>query len=126
MKPASKLRIVNATRGTVIADRASIAGTSGERRTGLLKHSELLPGDGLWIAPCECIHTFGMKFPIDVVFIDKQMRVRRVYQNLAPYRLTTLVWSAQSVLELPSGSLAATETEIGDELQFSLCEEGSE
>ena len=116
----------NRTRGATLASDVRLADTPAARRTGLLKHARLEAGEGLWIYPTQAIHTFGMKFPIDVVFIDKQMRVRRVYQNLAPYRLTTLVWSARSVLELPSGSLAGTETEIGDELQFSLCEEGSE
>jgi len=116
----------NRTRGATLASKVRLADTPAARRTGLLKHDRLEAGEGLWIYPTQAIHTFGMKFPIDVVFIDKQMRVRRVYQNLAPYRLTTLVWSAQSALELPSGSLAGTETEIGDELQFSLCEEGSE
>ena len=116
----------NRTRGATLASNVRLADTPVARRTGLLKHTRLEAGEGLWIYPTQAIHTFGMKFPIDVVFIDKQMRVRRLYQNLAPYRLTTLVWSAQSVLELPSGSLAGTETEIGDELQFSLCEEGSE
>jgi len=116
----------NRTRGATLASNVRLADTPAARRTGLLKHDRLEAGEGLWIYPTQAIHTFGMKFPIDVVFIDKQMRVRRVYQNLAPYRLTTLVWSAQSVLELPSGSLAGTKTEIGDELQFSLCEEGSE
>jgi uncharacterized membrane protein (UPF0127 family) len=116
----------NRTRGATLASNVRLADTPAARRTGLLKHARLEAGEGLWIYATQAIHTFGMKFPIDVVFIDKQMRVRRVYQNLAPYRLTTLVWSAQSVLELPAGSLAGTETEIGDELQFSLCEEGSE
>src|SRR5438309_2423906 len=113
----------NRTRGAILASKVELADTPRARRTGLLQRDKLEAGEGLWIYPTQAIHTFGMKFPIDVVFIDKQMRVRRVYQNLAPYRLTTLVWSAQSVLELPSGSLAGTKTEIGDELQFSLCEE---
>ena len=116
----------NRTRGAILASNVRLADTPAARRTGLLKHDRLEAGEGLWIYPTQAIHTFGMKFPIDVVFIDKQMRVRRVYQDLVPYRLTRFVWSARSVLELPSGSLAGTKTEIGDELQFSLCEEGSE
>src|SRR5438034_10587686 len=115
----------NRTRGATLASDVQLADTPRARRIGLLKRDSLTPGQGLWIYPTQAIHTFGMKFPIDVVFIDKQMRVKRVYQDLAPYRLTTLVWSARSVLELPSGSLADTKTEVGDELQFSLCEECS-
>ena len=116
----------NRTRGAILASKLQLADTPRARRIGLLKHDKLDAGEGLWIYPTQAIHTFGMKFPIDVVFIDKQMRVRRVYQDLVPYRLTRFVWSARSVLELPSGCLAGTKTEVGDELQFSLHEGCSE
>src|SRR5947209_17492107 len=115
----------NRTRGATLASDVQLADTPRARRIGLLKHDMLSPGQGLWIYPTQAIHTFGMRFPIDVVFIDRRMRVKRVYHQLAPFRLTSLVWSAQSVLELPSGSLAGTGTAVGDELQFSLCEESS-
>ena len=91
----------------------------------MLKRDKLDAGEGLWIYPTQAIHTFGMRFPIDVAFIDRQMRVKRIYHQLAPFRLTSLVWSAESVLELASGSLAGTGTAVGDELQISLCEESS-
>src|SRR5215831_11528076 len=117
MKPGSRLRIVNATRGTVIADRVSIAGSSAERRTGLLKHSELLPGDGLWIAPCECIHTFGMKFAIDAVFLNKKKKVAKIAAGL-PRRRLAMALLADSVLELPAGTASRTDTRIGDQLTF--------
>jgi len=116
----------NRTRGSTLGCDVRLADTPGARRIGLLRHDKLNTGQGLWIYPTQAIHTFGMRFPIDVVFIDRRMRVRRIYHQLAPYRLTTLVWSAQSVLELPSGSLAGTQTTVGDELQFSLREESSE
>jgi uncharacterized membrane protein (UPF0127 family) len=115
----------NCTSGATLASNVRLADTPRSRRIGLLKHERLEAGEGLWIYPTQAIHTFGMKFPIDVVFIDKRKRVKRIYRDLAPSRLTTLVWSAQSVLELPSGSLAGTQTTVGDELQFSLCEEPS-
>ena len=86
----------------------------------------LQAGDGLWIFPTQAIHTFGMRFAIDVVFLDRNLRVKRIYHRLAPFRLTTFVWGAQSVLELASGSLAGTGTTVGDELQFSLRKESSE
>jgi uncharacterized membrane protein (UPF0127 family) len=117
MTPASKLRVVNATRGTVIADRAAIARSSAERRTGLLKHSELPQGEGLWIAPCECIHTFGMKFPIDAVFLTKKKKVAKIAAAL-PRRRLAMALLADSVLELPAGTASRTETRIGDQLLF--------
>ncbi len=113
----NRLRIVNTTRGTVVADRAGVAGSSAERRTGLLKHSEFLPGDGLWIAPCECIHTFGMKFAIDAVFLTKQKKVAKIAAAL-PRRRLAMALLADSVLELPAGTASRTETRVGDQLQF--------
>jgi uncharacterized protein len=116
----------NRTRGATLASHVELADSPRARRIGLLKRDKLNPGQGLWIFPTQAIHTFGMRFPIDVVFIDRQFRVKRIYHRLAPFRLTSLVWSAQSVLELPSGSLAGTNTSVGDELQISPREESSE
>src|SRR5437899_10281140 len=115
----------NRTRGATLASNVRLADTPAARRTGLLKHDRLEAGEGLWIYPTQAIHTFGMRFAIDVAFIDRRMRVKRIYHQLRPFRLTSLVWSAKSVLELPSGSLADTQTAVGDELQISLCEESS-
>lgn len=111
------LRVLNQTRGTVLADRADIADTSAKRRTGLLKHTGLEPGEGLWIAPCEGVHTFGMKFAIDVVFLTKKKKVIKIRQNMVRRRIA-LSPLAHSVLELPSGRLAETKTVKGDQLEF--------
>ena len=116
----------NRTRGATLASHVELADSPRARRRGLLRRDKLNPGQGLWIFPTQAIHTFGMRFPIDVVFIDRQLRVKRIYHQLAPFRLTSLVWSAQSVLELPSGSLAGTNTSVGDELQISPREESPE
>src|SRR5262245_64356962 len=111
--------VLNRTRGTTVASSVDLADTPKTRRMGLLGRDSLKPGEGLWIYPTQAIHTFGMKFPIDVVFLDRRLRVKRIYHRLAPYRLTALVFGAQSVLELAAGSLALSETAVGDELQFS-------
>ena len=123
MKPAGPFVVHNRTRGATLAANVRLADTPRSRRTGLLKHRELEPGEGLWIYPTQAIHTFGMRFPIDVAFLDRRLRIKRLYHGLAPFRLTWLVWGAQSVLELASGSLAGIGTAVGDELQFSLREE---
>src|SRR3990172_7441354 len=106
-------------RGTVIADNVRLADPSRARRMGLLKQAALEPGEGLWIYPSQAIHTFWMRFPIDVAFLDRRRRVRRVYHRLPPFRLTRFVWRARSVLELAPGVLSQTRTDVGDELQFS-------
>src|SRR6267142_2662684 len=112
----------NRTRGSTLGCDVRLADTPRARRIGLLRHDKLNKGEGLWIYPTQAIHTFGMRFPIDVVFLDRRLRVKRVYHGLVPYRLTSLVWGAKSVLELASGTLAGTGTTVGDELQFSLRE----
>jgi len=116
-----KLRVKNKTRGTLVATEADIADTSRKRRVGLLKHERLEPGQGLWIAPCEAIHTFGMRFPIDVLFLDRQKKVLKVKANMARGRISGCLW-AHSVLELPAGQAERTGTVAGDELEF---EEGT-
>ncbi len=113
----SKLRVRNTSRDSVLADRADIADTSKTRRTGLLKHSGLKAGEGLWIKPCEAVHTFGMKFPIDVLFINKKGRVLKVRRSMPRWRMSASLL-AHSVLELPSGTAAATQTVAGDQLEF--------
>lgn len=107
----------NVTRGTILAERAEIADTSRSRRTGLLRHEKLLPGEGLWIVPCEAVHTFGMKFAIDVLFLSKSRKVLKIKSNMPRRRISACLW-AHSVLELPAGVAAATATERGDQLEF--------
>ncbi len=122
MRPAGPFVVHNRTRGRTLAGHVQLADTPRARRVGLLKREELAAGEGLWIFPTHAIHTFGMRFPIDVAFLDRRLRVKRVYHRLVPYRLTSFVWGARSVLELPCGSLDETGTDIGDELQISPCE----
>lgn len=112
-----KLRVTNATRGTQLADRADIADTSAKRRTGLLKHTGLAPGEGLWIVPSEGVHTFGMKFTIDVAFLNKKRQIVKIRPNMGKGRMSVNLF-AHSVLELPAGTLLATGTEKGDQLEF--------
>jgi len=112
-----KLRVRHQSRNTVLADRADIADTSAKRRTGLLKHTTLEPGEGLWIAPCEAVHTFGMKFPIDVLYLDRKKKVLKIRHGMPRGRMSACL-RAHSVLELPSGTAAATQTVAGDLLEF--------
>jgi len=94
-----------------------MATTSASRRTGLLKHTELPPGEGLWIAPCEAVHTFGMNFAIDVLYLSKTKRVVKIRERMAKRRISACLW-AHSVLELPAGMADATRTKVGDQLEF--------
>ena len=116
-----KLRVRNVTKNTAVADRASIADTSKTRKTGLLKHTGLEAGEGLWIVPCEGIHMFGMKFAIDVLFLSKQRKVLKVGANMAASGIRkrmAVSLLAHSVLELPAGTAEKTLTEVGDQLEL--------
>ena len=105
----------NETRNTILADAADQADTSAKRRTGLLKHERLAPGEGLWIVPCESVHTFFMKFPIDLVYLDKKRRVLKVRDSVPAWRLSACL-RAHSILELPAGTAKSTGTVPGDVL----------
>ena len=109
------VQVRNQTRGSSLGNAVDVADTSAKRRVGLLKHKKLEPGTGLWILPCESVHTFFMKFAIDLVYLDKRRKVRKVRHAVPPWRLSACL-SAQSVLELPPGTAAESGTKVGDQL----------
>ncbi len=114
----SRLRISNLTRQTVLAHCVEVADHGATRSKGLLGRDGLPAGEGLWIVPCEAVHTFGMKFPIDLVYLDRDKRVKKVRHGVPPWRLSACL-SAHSVLELASGSIHRAQTQPGDKLEFS-------
>lgn len=110
--------IRNLTRQTEIASSAEVADTAAARNKGLLGRTGLPPGGGLWIVPCESVHTFFMKFAIDLVYIDRDKKVKKVRSNVGPWRLSAC-FSAHSILELPAGTAIRTQIQWGDQLEFS-------
>lgn len=112
------VRAVNETQDTVIAERVEWAGTSETRRRGLLGRDSLGPGEGIYIVPTQWIHMFGMRFAIDVVFLDGEGRVLSLQRNLRPNRLSRPVWRAEGALELPAGAIDVTGIELGDVVGF--------
>ncbi len=108
--------VLNTTRNTVLGGRITVAETSRTRMVGLLGKRGLEPGTGLLIFPSQAIHTVAMRFPIDVVFIDRRWRVVHVRSAMVPFRMTGIHWKARCVLELPSGQIAQTSTAVGDQL----------
>ena len=108
-------RVDNLTRDKVLATRALLASDSRTRREGLLKRSSLDQGEGLLITPCEAIHTFGMKFAIDVVFLDRKRVVRKILHAMPKNRIGFCL-AADIALELPAGAASASGTEVGDQL----------
>lgn len=92
--------------GAVVAHHLRPAHTHWTRLKGLLGTKSLEDGHGLWIKPCNQVHMFFMKYAIDVVFIDKDNRVVRLVEGLAPGKISPKVREAQSVIELPVGTIA--------------------
>ncbi len=117
-KPNSLMRISNLTREVVLAHRVQVADNGAKRRKGLLGRDGLNAGEGLWIVPCESVHTFGMKFPIDLIYLDRSRKVKKVRSSVLPWRLSACL-SAHSVVELASGTIHMTQTRTGDKLEFS-------
>lgn len=117
-EPDVRYRIFNLTRQLVIAERAEVADRGAKRRKGLLGRDGLRPGEGLWIVPCESVHTFGMRFPIDLIYVDRNKRVRKVRSDVPAWRLSGCL-SAHSVIELPAGAVRASKTEPDDVLECS-------
>lgn len=115
--PQGPLQVLNVTRGTILATRLEAAHSSATRRKGLLGREGLLSGEGLWIVPCESVHTFFMRFPIDLVYLDWQNRIRKVRHSVGPWRLSASL-TAHSVLELPAGTVRETRTERGDTVEI--------
>ena len=107
----------NATRGAAVATKVERADTAASRSKGLLGRESLAADEALWIVPCPMIHTFFMKFPIDVLFLDADLQVRRVIEDLKPWRLSPWVLSARSVLELKGGALKGA-VRVGDRLEM--------
>jgi hypothetical protein len=115
--PQARLQVLNLTRRTVLATQLAKAHTGVTRRKGLLGREALLPGEGLWIAPCESVHTFFMRFPIDLVYLDRKLKVKKVRHSVAAWRMSAC-FAAYSVLELPAGTAEAARTECGDSVEM--------
>jgi uncharacterized membrane protein (UPF0127 family) len=115
---AGSLTAINVTRGASLAHCARVADTPGTRMVGLLRDTMLAEGDGLWIVPCNSIHSFWMKFIFDAVFLDKKLRVVHLVREMKPWRISKIALKAHSVLELPAGLITKTQTEIGDQFEM--------
>ena len=111
-------QVLNETRATLLGDGIEEARSFEARLIGLLGRAQLKPGTGLHLVPCNEIHMFFMRFPIDAVFLDAEGHVLKIYLELLPWRFTSVVRGAQSVLELPAGACQATGTQQGDRLIF--------
>lgn len=110
------VKATNTTRNEIIAHNLECAETLLRRMIGLLGRASFEKGSGLLIRPCKGIHTFGMKFGIDVLFLDKTNKVVAIFEKFPPSRLTRIFGKAVTVIELPAGTVEITSTQIGDKI----------
>ncbi len=110
----SAVRIWNPIRNTVVIERAHVAHSRWERLVGLLGRTSLADGEGLLLQGTRSVHTFGMRFAIDILYLDPANRVLLTVHALLPNRIAPWHWSVHSVLELRAGTLARSQTQIGD------------
>ena len=102
--------------GPLIGRKIALADTCISRFVGLLGKSHLESGCGVLLQPSSGVHTVGMRFPIDVVGLDSEFRVLRLWPDLAPFRITSVSFKVRSVLELAAGEIAASNLKVGDQL----------
>jgi uncharacterized membrane protein (UPF0127 family) len=102
--------------GNVVISQLRIARRMHQRVRGLLGTRSLETDEGLWITPCTSIHMWFMRYPIDVVFISRDLHVVRIHERLGPWRMARGGRDAHSVLELPAGSVARHSIGVGDAL----------
>jgi len=116
----SCLIAMNMTRGVRLTECGRVADTFFPKLVGLLRDKSLEYGDGLWIMKCNSIHSIGMKFIFDAIFLDKNLRVVHLVRQMKPWQISKIVFSAHSVLEVPAGHIERTATEIGDQFEMGL------
>ena len=106
----------NVTRQSFVSLGLTPADTQWARLRGLLGKVRLRSDEGIWVFPSQGIHTFGLLFPIDVVYLDARLRVIHLVEHLGPLRVAPLRWQCASVLELPARSIFGSGTRVGDQL----------
>ncbi len=112
------MRISNKTNNNVVAENVTVANTPLKRMRGLLGKKEFPQGQALVLDPCNSIHMLFMRFPIDVLFVDKNNRVVKAISSIMPFRLTPIYFKSKFAIELPVGTIISTATGEGDDLSL--------
>jgi uncharacterized membrane protein (UPF0127 family) len=112
------MKIINKTKDTVLAENVVLADTPFKRMKGLLGRREFNKGRALIIKPCNAIHTFFMRFPIDALFLNKENRVVGLVSDLPPWKITRLYFNSSTVIELPAGTIESTQAAVGDTISL--------
>jgi len=108
------LKIINSTKNTILAEDAVTASTLWRRMKGLLGEGSLNKGSAMVLKPCNSVHTFFMRFAIDVIFVDDKNCVIKTFTQLKPFRLSPVYYNAAFAIELPFGAVKESATSAGD------------
>lgn len=108
------MQVINIGKNTILADNAKLADTFLKRLIGLLNRKSLNKGEALILSPSNCIHSFFMRFAIDVIFLDKTGKVVEILPSFKPFRLSPIYFGASLTIELPEHTLQLTRTQPGD------------
>jgi len=112
------MKVINLSKNTLLADKAGLANTFSKRLIGLLSRRSLEKGEGLILSPSNCIHSFFMRFTIDVIFLDKNSAVVGVLLSFKPFRFSPIYFNASSAIEVPEFTISSTHTQPGDKITF--------
>lgn len=112
------LSLRNRRTGASLAVGLQTAHSFWRKGIGLLGEAGLPAGEGLYIEPCNSIHSLFMRFPFDAVFVDKRWRVVHLIHEMKAFRVSPVVWKAHGVVELPAGTARRTDTMVGDQLEL--------
>ena len=124
-KKKQEVFVYNQTRETFLALRVSVADSFLSRLVGLLGRRSLSRESGLWLLPGNSIHTIGMLFSIDVIFVDESYRVVGLRELVRPFSITWPLFRAKSLLELPAYTIYRSRTKVGDQLAIASYEAGA-
>jgi uncharacterized protein len=121
VNPKRTVYVYNKTRETFVATEATVADSYLRRLIGLLGKTERWArlGTGLWIVPSRGVHTIGMLFPIDLIFLNKQKEVVHLEEHVRPFRISKVSLKASSVLEVPAHTIYRSGTRVGDRFEIS-------
>jgi uncharacterized membrane protein (UPF0127 family) len=115
-----KHTLINATKSSIIANKIIIADKFWTRMRGLIGRRDLKEDEGLLLAPCNAVHMMFMRFPIDVIFLDKDFIVVKIIENLKPWGASPIVRGSIQVIELGAGSVEKNGISTGDKLSLKM------
>lgn len=118
MSEPIEMKVYHRTTGQLLAENVVLANTFFMRLRGLIARRRLAPTEALWLRPCNGVHTWWMHYAIDVIFLDRELRIVKLVENMRPFRLTAPHREARSVLEMTAHSISHANLKVGDQLEI--------